>query len=75
MLGMSKDPLADSKQSVTLYTVPSPFRVKVRSLTEAACKVATSNGNIKRYLDFILQLMKYLPSDQLETIGSVIARD
>ena len=50
---MSKDPLADGRQSVTLYSVPSPFRVKVRSATEAACKDATSNGNMSRHLSFI----------------------
>ena len=53
VLGISKDPLADVRQSVTLYSVPAPFRVKVRSLTDAACKDATSNGNMSRVLNFI----------------------
>ena len=53
VLGMSKDPLAVSKQSDTLYSVPSPFSVKVRSLTEAACKDATSKGNMSRVLSLI----------------------
>jgi hypothetical protein len=50
---MSKEPLADSSQSDTLYSVLSLFRVKVRSATDAACKVATSKGNMSRCLNFI----------------------
>ena len=46
-------PVAAVSQSVTLYSVPSAFSVKVRSLTEAACKDATSNGNTSRLLNFI----------------------
>ena len=60
VLGMSKESLAEVRQSVTLYSVLSPFRVKVRSLTEAACKDATSNGNISRVLSFILKSLAFL---------------
>jgi hypothetical protein len=50
---MTKEPVAASWQSVTIYPVLSPFRVNVRSLTEAACKDATSKGKNSRYLNFI----------------------
>ena len=50
---MSKDPLADSLQSDTLYSVPPFIGVKVRSLTEAACKDAKRNGSKSRHLNFI----------------------
>ena len=53
VLGMSKEPLAVPRQSDTLYSVPSPFRVKVRSATVAACKDATSKEKNSRYLNFI----------------------
>ena len=53
MLGISKDPDAVVSQSVTLYSVLSPFGVKVRSATEAACKEATSKGNMSRVLSLI----------------------
>ena len=49
---MSKEPLAEVRQSVTLYSVLSPFRVKVRSSTVAACKDATSKEKNSRYLNF-----------------------
>ena len=53
MLGISTEPLADSKQSDTLYSVPSVFRVKVRSAKVAACKDAKSKGNMSRVLNLI----------------------
>ncbi len=53
MLGMFKEPLAFRSQSDTMYSVPASFWVKVRSLTEAACKDATSNGNMSKHLKFI----------------------
>ena len=53
VLGMSKDPLADVWQSVTLYSVLSAFREKVRSASEAACKDVKRNGNKSRHLNFI----------------------
>ena len=53
VLGMTKGPLAVVRQSDTLYSVPRKSRVKVRSSTVAACKDATSNGNMSRLLNFI----------------------
>lgn len=49
---MTKGPLAVVRQSDTLYSVPRKSRVKVRSSTVAACKDATSNGNMSRLLNF-----------------------
>ena len=53
VLGISKDPLADSRQSETMYPLLSAFREKVRSASEAACKDATNNGNMSRLSNFI----------------------
>ena len=53
MLGISKEPLAASWQSETLYSVKSLLIEKVRSATEAACKDATSKEKNSRYLNFI----------------------
>ena len=53
VLGISKDPLADTAQPVTLYAVPSTFKAKVRSFTEAAFKDATSKGNMSNLLNLI----------------------
>ena len=53
VLGISKDPDAVVSQSDTLYSVSPLIRVKVRSLTEAACKEATSKGNMSRVLSLI----------------------
>lgn len=74
MLGMSKDPLADSEQSDTLYSVPSPFRVKVRSSTEAACKDATINGNISRVLNLIPRANDIFTLRSTRISSSVTAR-
>ena len=72
---MSKDPLADDRQFDTLYSVPSPFRVKVRSATEAACKDATSNGNMSRLLNFIPTANEILTLRSTRISSSVTARD
>ena len=72
---MTKDPLAVVRQSDTLYSVPSPFRVKVRSLTEAACKDATSNGNMSRHLNFIHVAKEIFTLRSTRLSSSVTARD
>ena len=50
---MTTSPLAVVRQSVILYSVPAPLRVKVRSSTVAACKQVTRSGKMSRHLNFI----------------------
>ena len=72
---MSKEPPADRRQSITLYSVPSVFRVKVRSLTDAAFKEATSKGNMSRVLNFISTVREIFTLRSTRISSSVTARD
>tara|TARA_E500000178_G_C16956351_1_gene723857 strand:- start:74 stop:457 length:384 start_codon:yes stop_codon:yes gene_type:complete len=51
LLGMIREPLADSSQSDKVYALP--LWVKVRSLCEAARKDVTNNSDMSMYLNFI----------------------
>ena len=68
-------PVAAVSQSVTLYSVPSAFSVKVRSLTEAACRDATSNGNTSRLLNFICRANEIFTLRSTRNSMSATARD
>ena len=75
LMGIIKDAIAVVSQSDTLYSVPSPFRVKVRSLTEAACKDATSKGSMSRVLSLIPTANEIFTLRSTRISSSVTARD
>ena len=72
---MFKEPLADNKQSVTLYSVPSSLRAKVRSFTVADCNDATNNGNMSRVLNLILIAKEIFTLRSTRISSSATARD
>ena len=74
-LGMTTSPLAVVRQSVILYSVPAPLRVKVRSSTVAACKDTTSRGKMSRYLNLIPTAKEIVTLRSTRISSSVTARD